>query len=140
MRPPGGVLMHVARACIHCAFRHSLEPIGISMTTSFSRLFRALFTMLALALSACGSEQTDRNSPATVEAESTHAASEAVPGSYDDWCGEHQVPESKCTRCNPKLIPPFKATKDWCEEHSLPESQCTKCNPDVKIVRPPEGT
>ena len=69
-----------------------------------------------------------------------HASEAVKPGSHEDWCEEHQVPESKCTRCNPKLIPAFRATKDWCEEHSLPESQCTKCNPDVKIVRPPEGT
>lgn len=69
-----------------------------------------------------------------------HAAATAKPGSHEDWCDEHAVPESKCTRCNPKLIPAFKATKDWCEEHSLPESQCTKCNPDVKIVRPAEGS
>ena len=71
---------------------------------------------------------------------SGHAAANVKPGSHDDWCEEHQVPESKCTRCNPKLIPAFKATKDWCEEHAMPESQCTKCNPDVKIVRPPEGS
>jgi hypothetical protein len=69
-----------------------------------------------------------------------HAASTVKPGSHEDWCDEHGVPESKCTQCNPKLIPAFKATKDWCEEHSLPESQCTKCNPDLKIVRPPPGS
>jgi hypothetical protein len=49
------------------------------------------------------------------------------------------VPESQCTRCNPALIPAFKATKDWCAEHSLPESQCTKCNPELKITRPAKG-
>ena len=32
----------------------------------------------------------------------------------------------------------FKATKDWCEEHGLPESQCTKCNPGLQIKRPPK--
>jgi hypothetical protein len=69
-----------------------------------------------------------------------HAPAGVKPGSHEDWCGEHGVPESQCTRCNPKLIPAFKATKDWCEEHSLPESQCTKCNPDIKIVRPPKGS
>ena len=69
-----------------------------------------------------------------------HAGEGVKAGSHEDWCGEHAVPESKCTRCNSKLIPAFKATKDWCEEHALPESQCTKCNPDIKIVRPPKGS
>lgn len=68
-----------------------------------------------------------------------HAAAGVKPGSHEDWCGEHQVPESLCTRCNPSLIAAFKATNDWCAEHDLPESQCRLCNPDLKIVRPPAG-
>lgn len=67
-----------------------------------------------------------------------HAAKDVVPGSHEDWCEEHQVPESQCTRCDPTLAAAFKATDDWCEEHGLPESQCLKCNPDIKIVRPPK--
>ncbi len=59
------------------------------------------------------------------------------PGSHEDWCVEHAVPESQCSRCNSSLIPAFKATGDWCEEHALPESQCLVCNPEIKIVRPP---
>lgn len=65
-----------------------------------------------------------------------HAPTGAVPGSYEDWCGGHAVPESQCTRCDPSLIPAFKAVNDWCAEHGLPESQCLVCNPDLKIVRP----
>lgn len=68
-----------------------------------------------------------------------HAPAGVKPGSHEDWCEEHQVPESQCTRCNPELIPAFKATHDWCEEHALPESQCLKCNPKIKIVRPPKS-
>jgi hypothetical protein len=60
------------------------------------------------------------------------------PGSHEDWCVEHAVPESLCTRCNASLTPGFKATGDWCAEHALPESQCLKCNPDLKIERPPK--
>lgn len=71
---------------------------------------------------------------------SGHATANAVPGSYEDWCGEHAVPESQCSRCNPELIPAFKATGDWCPDHGLPESQCLACNPDLVIARPPEGT
>ena len=70
--------------------------------------------------------------------EAKHASADVKPGSYEDWCGEHQVPESQCTRCNPTLIAAFRATGDWCEEHGLPESQCLACNPDLKIERPPK--
>ena len=74
---------------------------------------------------------------AAVQAE--HAPADVKPGSHEDWCGEHEVPESLCTRCNPALVAAFKATGDWCEEHGLPESQCKLCNPGLKIERPPPG-
>ena len=74
------------------------------------------------------------------EAGGGHGVAGAVPGSYEDWCGEHGVPESVCTRCNATLIAAFKATGDWCAEHGLPESQCLACNPDLKIERPPKPT
>ena len=74
--------------------------------------------------------------PAAAASGGGHAAADVKPGSHEDWCGEHAVPESQCTRCNPELVAAFKATGDWCEEHGLPESQCLKCNPDLKIVRP----
>ena len=60
-----------------------------------------------------------------------------VPGSYADWCAEHGVQETACTRCDASLIAAFKATGDWCEEHGLPKSQDLACNPGLKIVRPP---
>ena len=94
-----------------------------------------LVVMAALSWAACSG--SDDNPPAAETTE--HAPASAEPGSYEDWCGEHEVPESMCTRCNPSLIPAFKATNDWCGEHGLPESQCLKCNPDLKIVRPPKG-
>lgn len=49
-----------------------------------------------------------------------------------DWCPEHGVPESICTRCNSSLIEGFKAKGDWCKEHDLPESQCFVCHPELK--------
>ena len=70
--------------------------------------------------------------------ENVHAAEGAKPGSYEDWCDEHKVPESQCTRCDKALIPVFKATGDWCDKHGLPDSHDLKCNPDLKIVRPPK--
>jgi thiol-disulfide isomerase/thioredoxin len=43
----------------------------------------------------------------------------------------HKVPKEVCTRCNPGLVPKFKAAKDWCPEHLVPESQCFECHPDL---------
>ena len=88
--------------------------------------------LLLLVLAACGGKD------AGTATSSGHAPAGFVPGSYDDWCGGHGVPESKCTRCNPALIPAFKATNDWCAEHARPESQCLICHPDLKIERPPK--
>lgn len=67
-----------------------------------------------------------------------HGSATAAPGSYEDWCGEHGVPESKCTRCDSSLVAAFKATGDWCAEHGLPESQCVQCDPSRKMTRPPK--
>jgi hypothetical protein len=67
-----------------------------------------------------------------------HAPAGVVPGSYEDWCGEHEVPETQCTRCNPTLVAAFQASNDWCAEHALPESQCKQCNPNLVITRPPK--
>lgn len=69
-----------------------------------------------------------------------HGEQGARPGSHEDWCGEHGVPESQCTRCHPELAAAFKATGDWCAEHGLPKSHDTRCNPSLKIQRPPKGS
>ncbi len=87
----------------------------------------SLAVSFALIITACTKE---------APAASGHAPAGAKPGTYEDWCGEHAVPESQCSRCHPELIAAFKATNDWCEEHGLPESQCLQCNPNLKIVRP----
>lgn len=101
-------------------------------------------TLTSLALGACEmkhdkdqAEPQTRPAPASAPSHApAHAQSGVQPGSHEDWCGEHQVPESLCTRCNSSLIAAFKATNDWCEEHTLPESQCLICNPQLKIERP----
>lgn len=98
---------------------------------SVSRI--APFIALALSLAACAEEPT---SAAEAPTGAAHAPADVVPGSHADWCGEHAVPESLCTRCNPSLIPAFQATGDWCAEHGLPESQCLACNPGLRIERP----
>jgi cobalt-zinc-cadmium efflux system membrane fusion protein len=46
-------------------------------------------------------------------------------------CEPHQIPVDLCTRCDPELIPGFKARGDWCVEHNIPESQCDICNPEL---------
>ena len=99
--------------------------------------------LLTLALVTVGcnqAEKTNEVGSAAIEGGDTtvHAPADVVPGSYEDWCGEHAVPESQCTRCNPSLVAAFKATGDWCAEHGLPESHCLRCNPDLKIERPPK--
>lgn len=100
------------------------------------------FSLLAFATVACKNEAAPPGRPSaaapTTTAASAHAPAQAIPGSHEDWCQEHQVPESMCTRCNPTLVAAFKATGDWCEEHGLPESQCLTCNPSLKIERPPK--
>lgn len=109
--------------------------------------FHAKNLLVALAFAsisiACKSGDTGAARPAeaskTATAAAGHAPANVEPGSHEDWCGEHGVPESMCTRCNPALVAAFKATGDWCEEHGLPESQCKLCNPELKIERPPKA-
>jgi hypothetical protein len=101
-------------------------------------LVRSLFISFSLLVvtASCADKSA---APAKTEAKTEHAAEGVKPGSHEDWCGEHGVAESQCTRCNPSLTAAFKASNDWCAEHDLPESQCKKCNPDLKIERPPKG-
>ena len=101
-----------------------------------------LFLSLALGtVAGCSKEDTSSKAPTTEKkSDKGHAPDGVKPGSHEDWCGEHEVPESQCTRCNKDLIPAFKATNDWCPEHGLPESQCKICNPGIVIKRPPKGS
>jgi hypothetical protein len=97
-------------------------------------LMLSLAAVVTLAVAGC-----PKGGETTASADDKHAAANVKPGSHEDWCNEHAVPESQCTRCNPQLAAAFKATKDWCEEHGLPESHCLKCHPEFKIARPPKG-
>ncbi len=81
--------------------------------------------LVALAILACGG---GGDKPERV---STRAAGASTSGAVDGaMCAEHGVPEAICTKCNPKLIPVFKAKGDWCEEHGFPESVCPICHPE----------
>ncbi len=107
-------------------------------------LMTTTLAILVLAAASCDNKETPKAaatqaaSTPTTSAPAGHAPAGAKPGSHEDWCGGHKVPESMCTRCNASLIPAFKATGDWCKEHNLPESQCLICNPNLKIKRPPK--
>lgn len=53
----------------------------------------------------------------------------AEPAAPEDWCADHNVPESKCVACHPELI--SRDPKDWCKEHGVPESKCAICHPEL---------
>lgn len=81
----------------------------------------------------------DNKSPAPAEAVKAPSSPPEKPkaplikkAELADWCPEHGVPESICTRCNPELIDGFKKKGDWCKEHGMPESQCIACHPELK--------
>ncbi len=93
------------------------------------RILPAILVVLLAGLPSCKDQ-------ATAGDRAAHAPAGVVPGSHADWCAEHEVPESKCTRCDPSLVAAYKATGDWCAEHGLPESQCVTCDPSRKMQRP----
>jgi cobalt-zinc-cadmium efflux system membrane fusion protein len=50
----------------------------------------------------------------------------------EDWCIEHNVPDSTCIACNPELA--GESADDWCKEHGVPESRCTLCHPEILLT------
>ncbi len=46
----------------------------------------------------------------------------------DDWCAEHNVPESACVECDPFLLPRAKP-RGWCKLHGVAE--CVLCDPGL---------
>ena len=76
--------------------------------------------IIAIVAAACGSKSTDPGESKPAE----HAVEDGA------MCKEHGIAEAICTKCNPKLIPVFKAKGDWCEEHGFPESACPICHPE----------
>ena len=43
----------------------------------------------------------------------------------EDWCEEHEVPESQCVECRPDLLPRGK-DYGWCKEHGV--HNCPLCH------------
>jgi cobalt-zinc-cadmium efflux system membrane fusion protein len=101
------------------------------------RIISAFLVPALLCVTAC-----DKKEPAA-QSKPTNTQTTAAAAETADWCAEHEIPESICTKCNKKLIADFKKKGDWCKEHDLPESHCTICNPDVKekflALKPKEG-
>ncbi|MEZ6143799.1 MAG: efflux RND transporter periplasmic adaptor subunit [Zavarzinella sp.] len=53
----------------------------------------------------------------------------------DDWCTEHNVPESACVECDDNLMPKDKV-HGWCKIHGIPE--CTLDHPELaQLPKPP---
>lgn len=93
--------------------------------------------LLAAAVGGCGSQSSPKSASAGDKEKIATAAEQSkaplVPkAQVIDWCKEHGVPESACTKCNESLIADFKKKGDWCVKHELPESQCITCHPELK--------
>ena len=91
---------------------------------------RVLLLGFFLLVGGAGCQQSTKsagNTPATAEGAGQNLA--AAPS--EGMCTEHGVLEAVCTKCNPKLIPVFKAKNDWCVEHDFPESFCPICHPEL---------
>jgi multidrug efflux pump subunit AcrA (membrane-fusion protein) len=56
------------------------------------------------------------------------------PASPDDWCEEHNVPESICVECNPDEYP-ARELHGWCKEHGIHE--CPYHYSDVAQLKSP---
>lgn len=101
-----------------------------------TRAALVVFCLLGTGCPEQGSQQAAPPPATTAPTPATDAAPKTAPivpqRQAADWCAEHVVPESICTRCNATLIDGFKAKNDWCNEHNLPESQCFTCHPDLK--------
>src|SRR5262245_55492825 len=92
-----------------------------------------LLCLLLGALPACASQSASPHG--TLSSLSAARSADSV------FC-EHKVPKEACTRCNPALVPKFKAAGDWCAEHAVAESQCFTCHPDLTfdpLPEPPSG-
>ena len=87
---------------------------------------------LALTLLGCPDNSSQPATPAPAETPATPAAPLVQKKEAADWCPEHGVPESICSRCNESLVAGFKEKGDWCKQHGLPDSQCFTCHPELE--------
>ena len=90
-----------------------------------------VFVAGAVLVAGCGNSSSTAPAPAA-RADEPPKAPLVNKTEIADWCPEHGVPESICSRCNTKLVAEFQAKGDWCKEHRLPESQCFSCHPGLE--------
>ena len=106
------------------------------------RVLSVLLVLIPFAITSCGGE-ANRPVQSTTTPEQKNPAAPLVPKvEIHDWCKEHGVPESICTRCNESLVAGFKQKGDWCDQHGLPDSQCFVCHPELEAefkAKAPKG-
>ena len=87
---------------------------------------------VSMAIAACGDAAAPKSDAPPAKAPASETKTPLVPvKKAADWCKEHGVPESACTKCNTDLIASFKAKGDWCDQHGVPKSQCIACDPSI---------
>lgn len=99
---------------------------------SSNRFVASIASALLLIAAGCSEGDTPTAKPAAAPEKAAPVTPLIKKQEAADWCVEHVVPESVCTRCNDTLIASFKAKGDWCNQHGLPESQCFTCKPELK--------
>ena len=112
----------------------SLEPVGSSESAALAWLRRALPTFLVLAALG-GLAFLGHHFGWTVPKFDELLGNGKT--AKDDWCKEHNVPESACVECNESLMPKTKST--WCDTHGV--HNCPFEHPEVaQLKNPPEIT
>ncbi len=87
---------------------------------------------LALTLSSCKSATTSKAPAESHGPDDGHGHDKSAQ--TIDWCSEHRVPESECTKCHPELAAKWKDKPgQWCDEHNVPEAHCYACHPNIKF-------
>jgi cobalt-zinc-cadmium efflux system membrane fusion protein len=109
----------------------------INMRVRFQTLLRLTVTMtlaatIAVTIASCESSNSSKSPTVSHGPGDGHNHGSNAPAI--DWCPEHRVPESECTRCHPERADQWKSRPGmWCEEHGVPEPHCYQCHPDIKF-------
>ena len=103
----------------------------MNINSHFRNVLAVAVLGLALGFAGCGGSSKE---PTPAQTSKPEAPKPPLVQKVEatDWCKEHGVPESLCTRCNAKLIPGFQSKGDWCKDHEVPESQCIACHPELE--------
>lgn len=96
---------------------------------SISLLCLTVVLSFAFVSTASAADQPSNKAPAPANPAPTASPSDKPKA--EAKC-EHGVKKTICTRCNPKLKPVFQAKNDWCAEHDRPESQCAICHKNLE--------